>query len=558
VPYRQRDVDERPPEAEQAGIVGDLVRQFADPYAFFRELVQNAIDAGSTDIRVDIARDAEGALLFSVSDAGEGMDRDILENKLLVLFRSGKEGVEGKIGKFGIGFVSVLAIKPSVVKVQSTRGGKGHTLHLYADHSYELFEHPPAASGTTVTLVVPIPKQKADARIKEHVQRSRVSLQRWCEHAQIPIRLRVDESAFGDGGVERIDRELQLDGVLCSVRVASSDGHTIVLAGLRGSEGQRAAFYNRGLLLTETEEPLGFPGLVLKVQDSELEHTLSRDNVRRDQRFHRALERARGVVDTALRRAVHDALQAATQSASDYHQLATAVAHSPLDPVGLPLRLLHPRGAGSPQGAPAGRHAYVPAANRSEPLRGARGETDLTLLLAKRGELLIDLGAIPDAYVRRLHSRGIRLDESWSEALSAVELTPPERGSSDERLLARVTHALNDAYRDPRDVQLGKIRGAHANSLCIGQPDYRGRPMNPFTLLPFFRVPLILNVSHPLVIAARRHGVDAPDFAADMLTRAILRSHEALTPARSERLLTNTLAELLGDVPNTPDTEEAP
>ncbi|MBK7776512.1 MAG: ATP-binding protein [Sandaracinaceae bacterium] len=268
MPYRQRDVDERPPEEEQAGIVGDLVRQFADPYAFFRELVQNAIDAGSTDIRVDIARDAEGALLFSVSDAGEGMDRDILENKLLVLFRSGKEGVEGKIGKFGIGFVSVLAIKPSVVKVQSTRAGKGHTLHLYADHSYELFEHPPAASGTTVTLVVPIPKQKADARIKEHVQRSRVSLQRWCEHAQIPIRLRVDESAFGDGGVERIDRELQLDGVLCSVRVASSDGHTIVLAGLRGSEGQRAAFYNRGLLLTETEEPLGFPGLVLKVQDS--------------------------------------------------------------------------------------------------------------------------------------------------------------------------------------------------------------------------------------------------------------------------------------------------
>jgi hypothetical protein len=139
-----------------------------------------------------------------------------------------------------------------------------------------------------------------------------------------------------------------------------------------------------------------------------------------------------------------------------------------------------------------------------------------------------------------------------------VELTPPERGSSDERLLARVTQALSDAYRDPRDVQLGKIRGAHANSLCIGQPDSRGRPTNPFTLLPFFRVPLILNVSHPLVIAARRHGVDAPDFAADMLTRAILRSHEALTPARSERLLTNTLAELLGDVPNTPDTQEAP
>lgn len=561
MPYRQRDVDERPPEEEQAGIVGDLVRQFADPYAFFRELVQNAIDAGSTDIRVDIARDAEGALLFSVSDAGEGMDRDILENKLLVLFRSGKEGIPGKIGKFGIGFVSVLAIKPSVVKVQSTRAGKGHTLHLYADHSYELFEHPPAAPGTTVTLVVPVPKAKADARVKEHVQRSRVSLKRWCEHAQIPIRLRVDESAFGDGSVERVDRELQLDGALCSVRVGSSDGHTVILVGLRGSEGQHAAFYNRGLLLTETEEPLGFPGLVLKVQDSELEHTLSRDNVRRDQRFHRTLERARGAVDTALRRAVHDALHAATSDASQFHALAAAVAYTPLDPVGLPLRLLHARGsAGSKSGQPAG-HAFMPPANRGEPLRGARAETDLTLLLAARGELLIDLAAIPDAYARRLHSRGIRLDESWSEALSAVELTPPAPGSSDERLLARVTQALNDAYRDPRDVQLGKIRGAHVHSLCIGQPDSRGRPMNPFTLLPFFRVPLILNVSHPLVTAARRHGVDAPDFAADMLTRAILRTHDALTPARSERLLARTLGELLGDAPapgTTASGKEAP
>jgi hypothetical protein len=160
--------------------------------------VQNAIDAGSTDIRVDIARDAEGALLFSVSDAGEGMDRDILENKLLVLFRSGKEGVEGKIGKFGIGFVSVLAIKPSVVKVQSTRAGKGHTLHLYADHSYELFEHPPAAPGTTVTLVVPVPKQKADARVKEHVQRSRVSL-------LALVRARADPHPAA-GGRERLRR----------------------------------------------------------------------------------------------------------------------------------------------------------------------------------------------------------------------------------------------------------------------------------------------------------------------------------------------------------------
>ena len=546
MPYRQRDVDERAPEDGQAGIVGDLVRQFADPYAFFRELVQNAIDAESRNIRVDIARDDEGALLFSVRDAGEGMDRDILENKLLVLFRSGKEGVAGKIGKFGIGFVSVLALGPTVVKVQSTRADKGHTLHLYADHSYELFEHPPGEAGTTVTLVVPIPKPKADALIKEHVQRSRVSLKRWCEHAEIPITLRVDESAFGDGRLERVDRELQLDGATCAVRATSTDGHTVVLVGLSGREGQRIAFYNRGLLLMETEESLGFPGLTLKIQDTELEHTLSRDNVRRDARFNRTVGYTRSVVNSTLRRVVREAMQKATADKEAYLALATAVGFTMLDPVGLPLRLLHPLGNGETLDAGPDRHVFVPAGSTAEPLRGAWEESPLTVMLAQRGETLIDLSALPDNYVRRLQSRGVRTDDSWAKQLSAVALAPPPvPGSSDERLLELVTSRLNEAYRDPRDVQLGIIRGAHAKSLCIGTPDFRGRPMNPFALLPFLRVPLIVNASHPLVLHALRLAEDAPELAADLLARGILRTHDALTPARSEELLALTLNELV-------------
>lgn len=547
MPYRQRDVDERAPGDGQAGIVGDLVRQFADPYAFLRELVQNAIDAESRTIRVGIARDDEGALLFSVQDAGDGMDRAVLEDKLLVLFRSGKEGVAGKIGKFGIGFVSVLALGPSVVKVQSTRGGKGHTLHLYADHAYELFEHPPAkTTGTTVTLVVPIPAAKADALIKEHVQRARVSLRRWCEHAQIPIELRVDESAFGEGRTERIDRELQLDDARCAVRATSSDGETTVVVGLSGRDAHRAAFYNRGLLLTETEESLGFPGLVLKIQDAGLEHTLSRDNVRRDQHFQRTLERARSVVNGALRRAAHEALLAATADAAAYSALAHAVACTTLDPVGLPLRRLHPLDAPAGADASASRHAFVPPASRpAEPLRGAKEATALTALLALRGETLIDLGAVPETFVRRLSARGVRVDERWSEQLTAVELTPPAGGSPEERVLALVQQHLNDAYREPRDVQLGLIRGAHRRSLCIGAPDHRGRPANPFALLPMFRAPLIVNAEHPLTVVALRQGTHAPELAADLLARAILRVHEALTPARSAELLEHTLGEVL-------------
>ena len=78
------------------GLVDDLVKQFADPYAFLRELIQNAIDAGSSAIFVRVETAGAGVRI-SVRDRGEGMDPDVIENKLLVLFRSGKEGQQGKI-----------------------------------------------------------------------------------------------------------------------------------------------------------------------------------------------------------------------------------------------------------------------------------------------------------------------------------------------------------------------------------------------------------------------------------------------------------------------------
>ena len=82
------------------------------------------------------------------------MTRDILENQLLVLFRSTKEHDRTKIGKFGIGFVSVLAPNPEVVVVNTAREGRRLSLHLYRDLSYELFDAGPATqTGTTCERV---------------------------------------------------------------------------------------------------------------------------------------------------------------------------------------------------------------------------------------------------------------------------------------------------------------------------------------------------------------------------------------------------------------------
>lgn len=37
------------------GFVEELVHQFTDPFAFYRELIQNSIDAGSTRIEVSLS-----------------------------------------------------------------------------------------------------------------------------------------------------------------------------------------------------------------------------------------------------------------------------------------------------------------------------------------------------------------------------------------------------------------------------------------------------------------------------------------------------------------------
>src|SRR5512146_2494880 len=58
-PYRSGRALGAPDAAPEAGLVDEMVRQFADPYAFLRELAQNGIDAGATRIAVTIERDGD-------------------------------------------------------------------------------------------------------------------------------------------------------------------------------------------------------------------------------------------------------------------------------------------------------------------------------------------------------------------------------------------------------------------------------------------------------------------------------------------------------------------
>ncbi|HSO40428.1 MAG TPA: ATP-binding protein, partial [Labilithrix sp.] len=298
MPYRSSRV-ETPKLTAEAGIVDDMVRQFADPYAFLRELVQNGIDAGATRIEVRVERGPDGAVATSVSDDGCGMSRAVIEGPLLTLFESSKESDSTKIGKYGIGFVSVFALEPERVEVRTRAGAESWVVRLFGDHSFELAQG--ARSSGTGTEVVLVHTMTVEELV-EHARHAKEALAHWCRHAHIPITFALVDGE-GGGEVVTVNVPLAVHGA-AKVTVVEGDERFVVGVGDPGPRGAdlewRPSFcglYNHGLTLLETSdcEP-GLACVRFKIDSPRLAHTLSRDNVRRDGEHRRLLERVRTIV----------------------------------------------------------------------------------------------------------------------------------------------------------------------------------------------------------------------------------------------------------------------
>ncbi len=261
-----------------------LIRQFSSPYDFLRELVQNAMDAGSDRVEVTLATHAGetgDAVVFElrVVDTGAGMDATILEEDFTRLFSTSKADDRTMAGGFGIGFVSVFAWEPEAVLVQTGRAGEAWELEFDRDRKFNLTALDMPFEGTTITLLRRGQRHERDA-IAEAV---RDSLWRWCRFCPLEITF---EDLEADPSPELIEDSPSPTTATLATAIHQGDHKIHVALAVPPS----AVLLRRGLILAEgapatllPEVATACPGslghLQIWVDSPELRTTLARDKV---------------------------------------------------------------------------------------------------------------------------------------------------------------------------------------------------------------------------------------------------------------------------------------
>lgn len=571
-PYRSREEPRAPRDAPRTGLVADMVRQFADAFAFVRELVQNGIDAGASAIEVTVDREGGALTAVRVADDGCGMTLKVIEDVLLVLFRSTKDEDAGKIGKYGVGFMSVLAIDPSEVVIDTWRDGHAYRVRLFPDHSYEI-EHgaPRAGHGTSVAVL----KAVADEAFEGFWQDVTSSLHRWCRHAELAIHFTLIGGGASDPRRARADVPFDVRAAV-QVRERYHDGMEIVLGPIAGSgalppsgSGEDApapfaGFYNRGLTLHETTAPLRdeLSHVRFKVKSAELCHTLSRDDVRRDHAFHLALSRASALCDGPLRGAVLRELAAETEKVAadqDAPRLAELFEIAAAPPISAGLRDLPLPLAHAIEGQRIMR-VWDMLARCAAHLKRERHailcthyRTDLTATLAAQGipVALIRRTVMVQA-VERADGGAIGTADVKDECVAAREIQAGERLPGDEALCAALGEALS--YTGVNRVALGTFLGTVQEGRgALGVLVLDPKPGATTHVLPVESATLakarwrrgallVLNAAAEAVDCARR--ATSPAIGAHLLARYVLLSGPGLSSRASEALAVRALEQI--------------
>ena len=537
-PYRTVSQDEHAEAPRDAGIVGDIIAQFADPLAFYRELVQNAIDADSPTVEVEVTHDTRVGIV-RVRDRGCGMTRDILENQLLVLFRSTKEKDNSKIGKFGIGFASVLSPNPNVVVVSTARDGRRLVLHLSRDLTYKIFDGGPAMQpGTTIELELAMTAEES----KTFALRSHDALVKWCRHATVPIELRIDVPPLQPAYTTRIDRPMGLDDAIVEVRGISEDRQLQMIVGIARDAKPYAGFFNHGLMLYETTERL-IGKLAFKLQDKRLGHTLSRDNVRRDENFTRALSLVRTLAEDALPPVIQTALrEAATAEVGKWEAVAEAIVASEIG--------LSPEHWTFPLVDETAKGKTIDARSIGRSMWASSKSTPLTVALAKLGMPIVRITEYAKPTFDKL--RELIGAQAVDVGAAFTHVTPLALDGKDSLFCDTLLAIFEACHRGPPKVILAKLEGVASHLIAVaGGPDDAAFPAREDAYVlekdvalstPFSRSrrrAIVLNAQHSFVRVARTAA--DPRMAAAHVARAVLLQHRILDVDKSSAIMTYTL-----------------
>ncbi len=500
--------------ADQA--LENLVHQFARPLDFLRELVQNAIDAGTPRVEVwtrfapPSGGEDLGVLEIHVDDFGEGMDEAIIDSQLTRMFSSTKEDDLTKIGKFGIGFTSVFAIEPDAILLRTGRHGESWELLFHPDRSFDKVRVDGALVGTQVTLF----KRMAADAVPAFVEESRFVLSYWCVHSDTPVLFgdrsageaapaadRADAdpfAAFSEAlpGADQasVTRPLDLDAD--PVVTLQRDGVEVIVG---HADHPRYGYYNGGLTLLSTDNPdaLGdqarsLSHLAFKVKYDRLEHTLTRDNVLMDQHWRKAVQVLQEAADQLRADLVRRAMAAAAagEPLDRWHDLlareclATEVHHSaafltrPLlrDSSGQPMTL-------EDVAAVEERHGAALLAARDDTLNVALQARGVRLLPDVPATLRLLLSSFPpsllwwsrkERFVRRVDEQYVLLEPVDEGRFTALEARLLEHTS---RALVQVLHhrfplrlATVSGRRDATELPLALL-DPRADGVCrVDQP----------------------------------------------------------------------------------------
>lgn len=507
-------------------LLDELVHQFTDPFAFYRELIQNSIDAGSNRIEVQLAfhpTAKKPLLTATVADWGDGMTRKVIEDYLLTKFRSSKEDDATKIGKYGIGFVSVFACKPDAVTVDTGKDGEAWRVLFKADRTHQLIRLDEPVDGTRIT----VHKHAGAEEYETFAQKSAEAVKKWCRHSEVDVALSVGKADGSPPPPPASVREpLTIDGPLQVEH--QEDGLHLVVGVPR--DQPTLGLYNRGLTLFESHEQL-VPGLSVKAIARALEHTLTRDNVRRDRNFARVVKKARALAEGRLLDALPEALRRAAHDPGrkeDWRALYRW-AHTRLDPEALWLR--------RPEGGALPGKVVLKAAKQST-LWIAERRTPVVDRLDASGIPVIE-GVSSDGWVESVRaafkSRAVAVaDEHWTHAEPVAVETAPA-------FAAALAEALELLEARARTVAITRVHGACAK-LPFALVSALGKPLKVELsgMSPFDRgapQTLVVNTAHEDIARLAPLLQTAPRLAAMLVARRVAIWFGGLGPD-AERALT--------------------